>query len=299
MKEVFVTGADGLVGTRFVEENSKKYKLLTPAISELDILDKSTLLTFAKSKNPKTIVHFAAYTDVGGAESERGDKSGMCWKVNVEGTKNLVEVAKDINAHMVHISTDMVFSGLKEDPGPYEEKKEPEKDPGKVTWYGYTKTEAERVVNQYENSTILRIIYPVRTKYPQKLDYLRKPLKLFKEGKLYPLFDDQQVSVSFIDDIALVLPKIIDGNKLGVFHASSKDTTTPHEIVSYLVSKLGGNEKRVQSSKLAEFQGFKDNPIRYPMFGGLKVEKTQEELEFGFRSWREIVDELVEQGIGK
>jgi hypothetical protein len=53
--------------------------------------------------------------------------------------------------------------------------------------------------------SILRIIYPVRTKFEIKLDFLRKPLALFDEGKLYPLFADQKISVSFIDEIVEIL----------------------------------------------------------------------------------------------
>ena len=45
--------------------------------------------------------------------------------------------------------------------------------------------------------TILRLVYPVRAKYPAKLDYLRKPLSLFDQGKLYSLFNDQQVTITY------------------------------------------------------------------------------------------------------
>ena len=80
--------------------------------------------------------------------------------------------------------------------------------------------------------TILRLVYPVRAKYSPKLDYLRKPLSLFDQGKLYPLFSDQQVTITFIDEACLALGKIIDGKLFGIFHASTPDLSTPFKLVS-------------------------------------------------------------------
>ena len=62
----------------------------------------------------------------------------------------------------------MVFSGAS---GPYKETDIPETDTDKLTWYGFTKAEAERVIG--DKGTIVRIIYPVRQKYNLKLDYLK------------------------------------------------------------------------------------------------------------------------------
>lgn len=57
--------------------------------------------------------------------------------------------------------------------------------------------------------TILRIIYPVRAHYDQKLDYIRGAVKKYVDGKMYPLFKDQQVCIAYIDEVAETLDKII------------------------------------------------------------------------------------------
>lgn len=238
MMEVFVTGASGLVGSRFVELYKSKYKFITPEYPEFDITDSIKTKAFIQKTSPDVLINFAAFTDVSLAEGQRNDKNGSCWKINVEGTRNLVE-AVSAKTHFIQISTDMVFSGSEEKPGPYKEDDELELDSSKVTWYGFTKGQAEReVTRESKNLTILRFIYPVCAHYPQKLDYLRKPLSLFDQGKLYPMFDDQQISITFIDEIAETLGKIIDGNKTGIFHASSRDVSTPFELISYLLEKV-------------------------------------------------------------
>jgi len=181
------------------------------------------------------------------------------------------------STRLIHISTDYVFNGQN---GPYKETDIPEIDRNKLTWYGFTKAEAERIVG--DRGTVVRLIYPVRVKYAAKLDYLRKPLDLFNQGKLYPLFTDQRISITFIDEAYLTLQKIIDQNLSGIFHMSCPDTTTPYEIITYLLQKLGKDISSVQKSSV--------DPKRYPQFGGLKP-------SFDFSPWRQVVDKLIAQGI--
>jgi len=301
-KKVFITGVLGLVGSRFVELQKNNFDITASDIDTLDITNKEAVHLFFKENKFDAIVHFAAYTDVGKAEEQRCDKNGLCWKVNVEGTKNLIESIDPKETLFIHISTDMVFPGNAEDPGPYSERHEVRMNAENLTWYGYTKAQAEKIVIEtigLDKATILRLIYPVRAKFKNKLDYLRKPLKLYDQGKLYPLFNDQQLSVCFIDEASVALQKIIERKKTGIFHASSTDLTSPHEIVNYLIEKVGGKKDQVAPSSIKDFLKKKDNPVRYPIFGGLKVNYTEKELEVKFSSWKTIVDSLVHQGIGK
>jgi dTDP-4-dehydrorhamnose reductase len=300
MKKVYITGSKGLVGSRFLELLPKKYQPLTPEIDRLDITDKEKVEKFIREEKPEIIVHFAAFTDVGGAEEQRGDKKGDCWRVNVEGTRNLVEAVDSRKTHFIHISTDYVFPGNKEKPGPSPEDQSPEEDAAKLTWYGFTKAEGERIVrDKLTDATILRIIYPVRAKFEKKPDYLRKPLQLFDEGKLYPVFSDQQVSITYIDEACQALDKIMDENITGVFHACSENTSTPFELISYLLEKVRGVKNIVKPITLEEFiKTSGSSPLRYQKFGGLKVEKTEKELGIKFSTWKQIIDKLIEQGMG-
>ena len=285
-----------MVGSFFVENYSKKYQIIAPEYPQIDLTKKGTFENIIKEEKPGVILHFAAFTDVGGAESQRGDKNGSCWKINVEGTKNLASLAKEVNSHFFHISTDYVFPGSEEDPGPHKESDIPEANSSKLTWYGFTKAEAERVVNGIlgRKRTILRLVYPVRARYPAKLDYLRKPLNLFDQGKLYPLFNDQQVTITYIDEACLALEKIIDEKLYGNFHASTPDVSTPFELVSYLIEKARGVQNAVKVSSLDEFlKSSGSSPVRYSKYGGLKVEETEKVLGIKFSPWRKVIDQLV------
>lgn len=295
-KRVLVTGSSGLVCSRFIELCREKYDFITPDLPSFDMTDRAQVQNLFLKEKPDAVINFAAYTNVSEAEKQRGDKNGSCWKVNVEGTRNLLDAISS-NCHFVQISTDMVFPGSKKFPGPYAEDAKPETDSSQVTWYGFTKWEAERLVRekQRSNATILRLIYPFRSHYGLKLDYVRKPLALFDERKLYPMFTDQQVSILFIDRMCPALSKIIDEKVFGTFHASSADTTTPFELISYVLEKVRGVKGAVKQSSLDEFLKTADNPVRYPKFGGLKVKKTEKELGVKFGTWREMVDGFAGQ----
>ena len=128
MKKIFVTGGSGLVGSFFVENYSNKYQIIAPEYPQMDLTKKETFENIIKEEKPDIILHFAAYTDVSQAENQRGDKSGACWQINVEGTKNLVFLAKESGCHFIHISTDYVFSGSEKNQEPHKESDVPETD---------------------------------------------------------------------------------------------------------------------------------------------------------------------------
>jgi dTDP-4-dehydrorhamnose reductase len=289
MIKVFVTGASGLVGSNFVELYKGKYDFVTPKYPEFDLTNKESVDLAIKKADPDVVVNFAAFTDVSGAESQKGDKNSPCYKINVLGVENLLNTISS-KTHFIQISTDMIFPGSENDPGPYEEDHFSDYEENDLTWYGYTKNLAEK-----NAQTVLRLIYPVNPKYSLKLDYFKKPLTLFDSNKLYPMFNDQQVSIVIVDKVAEALDKIIEGNKKGIFHASSTDTSTPFELITYLIEKARGVRDIVKPTSLVEFLKTVDNPVRYPRFGGLKVEKTEEELRMKFGTWREMVEKFVSQ----
>jgi len=291
--KILVTGASGMVGSRFIELSQDKYDFITPEYPDFDITNLDSVKSVIAKSNPEWIVNFAAFTDVNAAENQNGDENGMAWKINVEGTQNLISSFPSKN--FIQISTDMVFPGNESTPGPYAENDKTPDASDNLTWYGWTKNRAEKIILNH-GGTILRIIYPVRAHFDAKLDYLRGPLKKYSEGTIYPLFNDQQVCIAFIDQVSDTLQKIIDTNSSGIFHCSS-DTTTPYELISYTVDQLGGNASTIKQISVHEFLKTQTNKNRYPVWGGLKTVKTEEKLDLHFYTWQTIVEILIAQGL--
>lgn len=293
--KILVTGSNGLVGSHFTlnYQSSKYIIILSPSQDELDITNLKSVEDFFKIHDPDTVIHFAAFTDVSKAEEQRNNKNAPCWVVNVVGTNNLIRTARN-QPYFIYISTDVVFSGHKDNPGPYKENNPTEKNQNLLSWYGWSKREAEILVSKNLNNTaILRIANPVRAKYKEKLDYVRKILNLFDTGKLYPMFDDQFLTLTFIDEVTKTLKILLERRLTGIFHTSSTNVFTPYKLANLLIEKARGKENAVKPAFIEPF--LKDNPSRYPKYGGLNVEKTEKLLGLKFMRWKEIIESLVKQ----
>jgi len=298
MKKIAVIGGSGMVASRFIDLSSDRLDLTSLDEKTLDITDRNAVEKYFSENKFDSIINFAAYTSVDGAEAQKGDENGLVWRLNVGGPKNLAEVCKSNNIFLVHISTDFVFPGDEKYPGPYcEDAKLPETPEG-IGWYGWTKNRAEaEMMKPGIKCAIVRYGYPFRAAiYDKKKDWARNLISLYNEQKLYPLFDDQIHSVLFIDDLAEPLTKILNEELEGIFHIASSDTTTPYEIGSYLLEKYTGKKVEIQKGSLTEFLKIPGKAPR-SRFGGLKVEKTEKILGIEFNSWREMVDAFIAQGL--
>ena len=290
---ILITGSKGLVGSSFIENIAgKKFAdILTPLHSELDISKKSMLNHYIEKHKPDIIINFAAHRNANTAEEQRNNKKGTAWRTNVTGTKNIVSISKKNGIYIVHISTDMVFPGQSNDKGPYCELQKPKKNLRRLSWYGWTKLLAENEVNSYDNSAIVRIGNVTKPIYDPTLDYVGKILWLNDKKKLYPLFDDQFITLSYLPDISRTISALLKNKLRGVFHVASRDLLTPFEMAEYLLLKSRGIKNIVKRISIDEY--LKKAPNRYPKHGGLMSNETQKRLGLKFGSWREIVDNFI------
>lgn len=294
---ILITGGAGLVGSHFVEHllANKHEDFVSPFRQELDVTAKTAVESYFLKHKPTVVVHYAAYTDVSGAEKERGNEKGLAWRINVLGTKNITEGCRLFKVYLIYLSTDHVFSGSKENPGPYREDDEVEDDESKVSWYGWTKIQGEKIIRRnLKKYAIVRIANPVRAKFEKKLDYVRKILFLFDQGQLPPLFDDQYLTLTNINTVSAVVYQLVNDKKQGVFHVSSTDLFTPFALAEYLLGKTRGRRNNVKKTSIEAF--LKKYPSRYPQFGGLDTKKTQRQLGRRFLTWKETVDVLIREG---
>jgi len=144
-----LTGGSGRLGRELV---ALLPGIAVPGSSQCDVTDPGSVLRTAHALSPRVIVHAAAYTDVAGAENDRA----RCWRVNVGGTRNVAEAARQVGAKLVHISTDYVFFG---DAGGYGE----DDPPGPVrNYYALSKLAAEEVARTAPDHLVLRTSFRPR-----------------------------------------------------------------------------------------------------------------------------------------
>ena len=296
-QRILVTGANGLVGSRFVELCSPDYKsLFSTDIEELDITDKEAIRSWVEEKKPEVLINFAALTDVNKIEEERaeGEKS-KAFIVNAVGPRNLAEVCRENKIPLIQISTDFVFPGFPPNEGPYTEKAKTAQSPKDISWYGWTKLIGEKAIQEVGGDfAIVRISYPFRVSF-KELDFARRILKLYGDGELYSMFIDQYITPTFIDELVEALKRISERKITGIYHVASREVTTPFSFASYLIHEFKGVKGVVETGWMSKYYENHPGVALIPERGGLKTLETQERLGMKFMSWNEAIDELHRQ----
>lgn len=284
MEKILIFGGSGLVGSRFIEKYGQDFKIESPTVDEVDILNKSQVQKRAEHFSPEIIINFAAFTNVEAAEEQSGNKDGICYQINTLGAKNIAEVAKQLDKRVIHISTEYVFDGTKQD-SPYTENDEP----NPINWYGATKLFGEEfVLESLCKSTIVRISMPFSSFYKEKKDIARFFLEELRTGKQLRAIEDQRVCPTFVGDIADALKELVISDSLGLFHVSSTDSVTPLEFAkniaevfkldSSLISPISLDEyNQRKAAKLLKYSWL--NPTKFErMFGDQTLHSVEEGL---------------------
>jgi len=254
---LLMTGATGLVGSRFVELYEDKYEIFNIDLTTgVDITSKDSLTSFVATHKASCLVHLAAYTNTAEADKQKGDENGICYQVNVIGTQNIAEICKKNDIHLIHISTDFVFDGAKETPYTEEDPISP------LDWYGVTKGKAEEVVeNSGVGYTIIRIAYPYRASYSLKPDIIAK-LKLgIEAGTLPPQFADTTINPTFVDDIAKGLDLVVTNPKIGIYHLVGSSAVSPYELAVLVAQHYGFAPSIIKRGSLSEYQKTNSRPL--------------------------------------
>ena len=221
--KVFVTGVSGQLGRDVMLELKKRN---IPAVGSdrsgngngefdvvaLDITDGENVEKVLTEISPDAIVHCAAWTNVDGAEDEK--MKPVVKKVNVDGTKNLADVAKRLDAKMIYISTDYVFNG--EGTTPWQPD---DKNFAPQNYYGETKLGGELAVSEtLEKYFIVRIAWVFGKNGKNFVDTMLKVGASHPEVKVV---NDQIGTPTYCPDLARLLVDMLETEKYGFYHATN------------------------------------------------------------------------------
>ena len=274
---LFGTGINGLVGSKFRDMFGSVHTIypldVTDQHNPVDITNPDQVMRALSSSNAEFVLHLAAYTDVTGAWKQSGDKTGSAYKVNVEGTQNIITACEQLGLHLIHISTAYVFDGTKE--GLYLET-----DPvSPIEWYGQTKAEAEALVTASSaNWTILRIDQPFRSELlPNRPDTAHRIAAGLKAGTLYPQFTNHYFGPTYIDDFAQVIDWVLRTKTTGLFNAASGEQWTDYAFATAIAKQLG-TSYQVEKGDLTEYLKNLGRP--YQKNTAMSSEKLAKVLDF-------------------
>ena len=303
--KVFVTGVAGQLGHDVMNELASRgyvgvgtdlaesysgiqdgtYVTMAEYVS-LDITNSEAVMHTIQSIKPDVVVHCAAWTAVDLAEDE--DKQAKVKAINVDGTQNIADACKEIDAKMVYISTDYVFDGQGTEPW------QPDcKDYKPLNVYGETKLGGELAVsNTLSKYFIVRIAWVFGK---NGNNFIKTMLNVGKKFDTLKVVNDQIGTPTYTYDLARLLVDMIETDKYGYYHATNEggyiswydfaceifkeagytNTVIPVTTKEYGLSKAARPfNSRLDKSKLVE-NGFKPLPTWQDA-----LKRYLEEIEF-------------------
>lgn len=109
---IVVTGLAGQVVSSMIERAPRDVELIALGRPQLDLEHRDAVLATLRAARCDVIVNAAAYTAVDKAESE----PDVAMRVNGDGAGYVAEIAAELRAPLIHLSTDYVFDGMLDRP---------------------------------------------------------------------------------------------------------------------------------------------------------------------------------------
>ncbi len=300
---IFVTGTAGQLGSDVVfEASTRGHRVISSDIAmttfrevdihalafhQLDITNCDAVQKAMELYKPDAIIHCAAWTAVDDAENR--DNQGKVYAINVLGTRYIAEASKTINAKMIYISTDYVFSGQGTEPW------NPDcKEYAPLNRYGQSKLDGELAV-----SSLLQKYFIVRIAWVFGLNgknFIKTMINIGKTHDNVRVVDDQIGTPTYTKDLARLLVDMVETEKYGYYHATNSETK-PGEYISWAdlaeeAYRISGMNVKVNRVSTAEYGLSK---AARPFNSRLDKRKL---IDAGFKplpDWRDAVRRYIEE----
>lgn len=218
--KILVTGANGQLGYDVVKEISRRgheaiatgTKIINnKSYKQMDIINPHTVNEVITEVKPDAVIHCAAYTSV----DLSYDEKEIAYMINVVGTQNLVNACEKINAKMMYISSDYVFSGEGNKPW-----KPDCNNYHPLNIYGKTK-----LLGEEATSVMLTKYFIVRISWVFGINgknFVKTMLNHGKTNKELNVVNDQIGTPTYTVDLARLLIDMIETDKYGYYHATNE-----------------------------------------------------------------------------
>jgi dTDP-4-dehydrorhamnose reductase len=274
--KIAVTGAAGLFGRGLVQLFSERTEVVSLTRADADITDAKRMRDLLISLKPDVVVHPAGIPDVDYCELHPEE----AFRTNADATRDLVAIAKEIDAAFAFISTDAVFDGKSE--RPYVES-DPVNPP---SVYGRTKVAAEEYVRKYERHWIFRVSVLFG---PGKANFVSKGVTQAMAGKMCVVASDQLGSALYTIDGARTMLDVFGSGKFGTFHLCNQGACTREELARKSFELAGMDSSLVVGKSMSEMR--RPGPrLQYAVMEMRALRENEIQLP---RTWEEALGDYV------
>ena len=231
---VLLLGASGQLGTEcahLLSAQATQYDVLALSRQQLDFANQLALTEQLQTYQPHVVINACAYTAVDKAEQD----SKAAQQVNADSVAVLAKTCREIDAVLIHISTDYVFDG--ESPMPYEE----DTPVNPLSVYGQTKHAGEEyIMALLPRHIILRTSWVFGS---HGNNFVKTMLRLASTHTALNVVDDQVGRPTYAKHIAQVimvfLERILKAEDIswGVYHCSSHGSVSWYEFAQAIFNR--------------------------------------------------------------
>lgn len=286
---ILVTGANGQLGNemRIVSQQSAHHYIFTD-VAELDITDAAAVEKTVADNAIDVIVNCAAYTNVDKAEDDRE----LAERLNARAVENLAAAIRRNDGLLVHVSTDYVFGGTRNNTPCREEEAA---NPTGV--YGETKLHGEEaVIRSGCHYLIIRTAW-LYSEYGK--NFLKTMLDLTATKPELRVVFDQVGTPTYAYDLAAAIYDIIEQRKYegrdGIYHYSNEGVCSWYDFTKAIAEYAGHTACDIQPCHSDEFP----SKVVRPSYSVL--DKTKIKTTFGLKvpywtdSLKQCIDNLQHQ----
>jgi dTDP-4-dehydrorhamnose reductase len=287
---LILLGASGQLGREWQQildsdnEESKQFSVSAYNSRELDLTDQQKLAAVLQEKNPDIVVNCAAYTKVD--ESEKEIKQAEA--VNVKAVAELAKLSKELGFKLLHYSTDYIFPGSIEDKQRFPDGYTEDHPADPINKYGETKWEGEKAIRDItDNHLIIRVSW-LCGQFGS--NFVKTMLKLGEERSMVKVVDDQWGSPTFTVNVVENCMNLLNKDKRGTYHLTSKGLITWYEFAKAIFDKAG-TDVQVESVSSDQFATTADRPH----YSKLCTDKIEAVPGNNIISWKLGLENLLNQ----
>ena len=264
---ILVTGANGQLGNemRIVSRNSQDHYIFTD-VAELDITNATAVTKMVNDNDIKAIINCAAYTNVDKAE----DDYDFAELLNATAVKHLAQAIKKNDGILIHVSTDYVFGGTKNNTPCSED--EPANPTGV---YGITKLHGEQSIIEVGCKHLI-----IRTAWLYSefgKNFVKTMLNLTATKPNLNVVFDQVGSPTYAYDLAQAIFNIVEKRKYegqdGIYHYSNEGVCSWYDFTKMIAEYAGHTDCDIQPCHSDEFPS-KVVRTSYSVLDKTKIKKT-------------------------
>jgi dTDP-4-dehydrorhamnose reductase len=261
-----VFGASGQLGVELVRElKSRNYEVAAWDRAHADITDAAAVERALANFDAQAVFNCAAYNQVDVAEKE----PQAAYQVNALGVRNLALACRQIDARLVHFSTDYVFDGTASRPYVEEDATHP------LGAYAVSKLAGELYAQAYlDRALIVRTsgVFGPGGLVTARGNFVELMLRLAGSGQTIRVVEDHVASPTFAPYLAARTADLIVRNASGVYHAGGGAPVSWFDFAK-MIFETAGVKPQLQPTNEREYRTPARRP-RYSPLSNAKMEKA-------------------------